>query len=428
MPGVEHPSGTALNDPAWSAAGILEKLDRLATCTEREGEITRLFLTPEHARAIDMLRPWMQQAGLQTSLDSSGTLIGTLPAASPGAPKLLLGSHIDTVGNAGRYDGCLGVLIGVALAARLRHAHLPYTLEIRAFGDEEGVRFPVTLTGAHATAGTFSPDWLSAQDAEGATLAEALEKFGLDPKALAAGACKAEGAFAYLEIHIEQGPVLEAANLPVGVVTAINGAARWEFKITGKAGHAGTVPMARRQDALAAAAAMILAAQRVARSRADVVATTGRIAVFPGATNVIPGECIFTLDLRAPDDDLRDAAEQEIFAAFRQTAEATATQLTATRLHAAQATACDPRLQACLAAAIASAGLPVIRLPSGAGHDAMAVASLCPIGMLFVRCAGGISHHPDESVSESDVAVALDVMAATLRRIDPADFVPQEPT
>jgi allantoate deiminase len=428
MPGVEHLSGTAPTDPAWSASGILEKLDRLATCTERDGEITRLFLTPEHARAIDMLRAWMQQAGLQTSLDPSGTLIGTLPGASPGAPRLLLGSHIDTVRNAGRYDGCLGVLTGIALGARFRHARLPYTLEIRAFGDEEGVRFPVTLTGAHATAGTFDPDWLAAQDSEGITFAEALETFGLDPKRLKAGGCKADCAFAYLEIHIEQGPVLEAANLPVGVVTAINGAARWELKITGKAGHAGTVPMAQRQDALAAAAAMILAAQRVARGRANVVATTGRIAVSPGATNVIPGECIFALDLRAPDDALRDAAEQEIFAAFRQTAAQTATTLTATRLHAAPATACDPRLQACLAAAITATGLPVLQLPSGAGHDAMAVASLCPVGMLFVRCAGGISHHPDESVSESDVAIALDVMAATLQHIDPADFIPPKTT
>jgi allantoate deiminase len=428
MPGVEHPSGTAVNDPAWSAAGILEKLDRLATCTEQEGEITRLFLTPEHARAIDMLRPWMRQAGLQTLLDPSGTLIGTLPAASPGAPKLLLGSHIDTVRNAGRYDGCLGVLAGIALAARLRDAHLPYTLEIRAFGDEEGVRFPVTLTGAHAAAGTFNALWLSAQDAEGTTLGEALEEFGLDREMLVAGACTAAGAFAYLEIHIEQGPVLEAANLPVGVVTAINGATRWELKVTGKAGHAGTVPMARRQDALAAAAAMILAAQRIALGRPNVVATIGRIAVSPGATNVIPGECIFTLDLRAPDDDLRDAAEREIFAAFRQTAEATATTLAATRLHDAPATACDPRLQACIAAAITAAGLPVLQLPSGAGHDAMAVASLCPVGMLFVRCAGGISHHPDEAVSESDVAIALDVMAATLHHIDPADFIPQKAT
>jgi len=425
MPGVEHLSGTALNDPAWSASAILEKLDRLATCTEQPGEVTRLFLTPEHASAIDLLKSWMQQAGLQTSLDASGTLIGTRPAASPTAPKLLLGSHIDTVRNAGRYDGCLGVLIAIALAARLRHAHLPYALEIRAFGDEEGVRFPITLTGAHATAGTFNPAWLTAQDAEGTTLAEALEKFGLDPKRREAGTCKAEGAFAYLEIHIEQGPVLEAANLPVGVVTAINGAARWELKITGKAGHAGTVPMAQRQDALAAAAAMILAAQRVARGRPNVVATTGRIAVYPGATNVIPGECIFALDLRAPSDAQRDAAEHEMFAAFRQTAQETATTLSATRLHAAPATACDPRLQTCIAAAITAAGLPVLQLPSGAGHDAMAVASLCPIGMLFVRCAGGISHHPDESVTESDVAVALDVMTATLHHIDPADFTPQ---
>jgi allantoate deiminase len=423
MPGVEHPSGIAADDAAWSAGAILQKLDRLATCTERAGEITRRFLTPEHARAIDMVGNWMRQAGLQTSLDSSGTLIGTAGGGSPGAPKLLLGSHIDTVCNAGRYDGCMGVLIGIALAARLRHANLPYTLEIRAFGDEEGVRFPVTLTGAHATAGTFDPRWLSVQDTAGATLAGALEAFGLDAGALLSGACKAEGAFAYLEIHIEQGPVLEAANLPVGVVTAINGASRWELKVTGRAGHAGTVPMDRRQDALVGAAAMILAARRIARGRQNVVATTGRIAVSPGATNVIPGECIFTLDLRAPDDGLRAAAEREMLDEFEQAARESGTTLVATRLHAASAVACDPRLQSALAGAIEAAGLPVLHLPSGAGHDGMAIASLCPIGMLFVRCAGGISHHPAEAVTESDVGAALDIMAATLRNIDPALFM-----
>jgi allantoate deiminase len=255
------------------------------------------------------------------------------------------------------------------------------------------------------------------------TLAGALEAFGLDAGALLSGACKAEGAFAYLEIHIEQGPVLEAANLPVGVVTAINGASRWELKVTGRAGHAGTVPMDRRQDALVGAAAMILAARRIARGRQNVVATTGRIAVSPGATNVIPGECIFTLDLRAPDDGLRAAAEREMLDEFEQAARESGTTLVATRLHAASAVACDPRLQSALAGAIEAAGLPVLRLPSGAGHDGMAIASLCPIGMLFVRCAGGISHHPAEAVTESDVGAALDIMAATLRNIDPALFM-----
>jgi allantoate deiminase len=420
MPSVEHPSGTAMQATPWSAADILQKLDRLATCSEQAGDISRLFLTAEHAQALSMVGGWMQEAGLQTRLDASATLVGTRPSAAPGLPTLLIGSHIDTVRGAGRYDGCLGVVIGIALAAHLRHANLPYALEIRAFGDEEGVRFPVTLTGAHATAGTFDPAWLSVADAAGITLREAFEKFGADPKNL--HSCKAENPFAYLEIHIEQGPVLEAANLPVGVVTAINGATRWELKVAGHAGHAGTVPMSQRQDALVAAAGMVMAARRIAIGRPNVVATIGRLAVSPGAANVIPGECIFTLDLRAPEDAARAAAGQEIFAAFRQIAAENRTTLSATRLHDAPATACDPRLQARLASSIAAAGLPVLHLPSGAGHDAMAIASLCPIGMLFIRCAGGISHHPGESVAEQDVATALEMMLHTLQNLDPTPF------
>jgi allantoate deiminase len=422
MPCVEHGTGTAMPTTDWTAAGILQKLDRLATCTEQTGEITRLFLTPEHAQAVSMVSGWMREAGLEPRLDASATLVGTRPSARPGTPTLLIGSHIDTVRGAGRYDGCLGVVIGIALAAHLRHADLPYALELRAFGDEEGVRFPVTLTGAHAAAGTFDPHWLNATDAGGTTLREAFTAFGADPRSLVAGSCTAGNAFAYLEIHIEQGPVLESANLPVGVVTAINGATRWEMKITGHAGHAGTVPMAQRQDALVAASEMVLAARHIAMSRPDVVATVGRIAVSPGAANVIPGECIFTLDLRAPEAALRDAAEQEICAAFQAIAAENRTAISATRLHEAPATACDTRLQARLAASIAAAGLPVLHLPSGAGHDAMAIASLCPVGMLFVRCAGGISHHPDESVTVQDVAAALEVMLHALQNLDPKDF------
>jgi allantoate deiminase len=405
----------------WTAPDILEKLDRLADCTEQAGEITRLFLTPEHAQAVRLVRDWMQSAGLQTRLDASATLVGTRPSARPDMPTLLIGSHIDTVQRAGRYDGCLGVVMAIALAAHLRHTDLPFALEIRAFGDEEGVRFPVTLTGANATAGTFEPDWLRAADAGGITLDEALRNFGADPGNLAR--CKASNAFAYLEIHIEQGPVLEAANLPVGVVTAINGAARWEMKVIGHAGHAGTVPMAHRQDALVAASGMVLAARRIAMNRPEVVATIGRIAVSPGAANVIPGECVFTLDLRAPDESARAAAGRAIFAAFEQIAAENQTTLSAHLLHDAPATACDPRLQTRLAASIAAAGLPVLHLPSGAGHDAMAIAALCPIGMLFVRCAGGVSHHPDEFVSVVDVAIALDVMLHTLQNLDPKKFI-----
>jgi len=405
---------------AWDAAGVLRCLDLLAACTDQEGEITRLFLTPAHAKAVALVRGWMQEAGLHTKLDPSGTLVGTRHV--PDAPSLLIGSHIDTVRGAGRYDGCLGVILGIALAARLRDTPLRYGLEIRAFGDEEGVRFPITLTGAHATAGNFDPAWLSAADSDGITLRQALENFGLDVQALVEGACTADRVFAYLEIHIEQGPVLEAANAPLGVVTAINGAKRFSVTLTGQAGHAGTVPMAARQDALVAASEMVLAVRRVALAHPGVVATVGRLSVFPGATNVIPGACTFTIDLRAPEDGLRNTAEHKIFAALEAAAQTHGVRLESACLHEAPATACDARLQAHLAKSLSQNGFLPIRLPSGAGHDAMAVASLCPVGMLFVRCAGGISHHADESVTEADVAAALDVMTRALQTLNPADF------
>jgi allantoate deiminase len=399
---------------------VLVRLDALAACTDQPGEVTRLFLSPAHLQAASLVKEWMEEAGLEARIDAAGTVVGA--RGGDARPRLLIGSHIDTVRRAGRYDGCLGVVLGIALAARLRHEKLPYSLEIRAFGDEEGVRFPVTLTGAKATAGAFEAGWLAVKDAQGISLGEALEAFGLDPQHLLAGACRAHGAFAYLEVHIEQGPVLESLGVPLGIVTAINGAARFEVQVVGRAGHAGTVPMDRRQDALVGAAAMVLAVRRVAIAYPGVVATVGKLAVSPGTTNVIPGGCVFSIDLRAADDAVRDLAEEDMINALRAEAVANGTDISIERTHSAPATACDTRLQATLARAVAVCGLPAPCLPSGAGHDAMAVASLCPVGMLFVRCAGGISHHPDESVTEADVAAALDAMTTALRSLDPADF------
>ena len=390
---------------------IQARLFELAACSDEPDAITRLFLSPAHARAIELVRTWMDQAGLVTSLDANATLIGHKPGPHSDSPLLLLGSHIDTVRNAGRYDGCLGVLAAIEAAT----TDLPYALQIRAFGDEEGVRFPVTLTGAHATAGRFDPAWLDAADADGITMRQALAAFPTtdDPPT---------EAFAYLELHIEQGPVLEQHNAPLGIVTAINGASRFLVTVRGRAGHAGTVPMNARRDALTATAAMILAVRDAARDYPGAVATVGRIEVRPNAINVIPGETVFTIDLRAPDDMLRAETHRAIETALIALAEQERVELTLTRTHDAQAVACDPRLQRHLAAAIAKAGLPTIHLPSGAGHDAMAVAPLCPIGMLFVRCAGGISHHPDESVRTEDIAAALRVLTKTLQSLDPQDF------
>ncbi len=400
-----------------AAARVAARLDALAGCTDTPGGITRLFLSPAHRRSLALLRSWMAEAKLATRLDDSGTLVATRAGADAEWPTLILGSHIDTVRDAGKYDGCLGVVLAIEAAAALSGEALPYGLQIRAFGDEEGVRFPVTLTTAHATAGTFDRAWLDVRDEAGVTLRRALGDFGLDPDQ--ADACAVAGAAAYLEVHIEQGPVLEHAGAPLGIVTGIAAAARFTVQVSGRAGHAGTVPMDQRQDALAAACAMILALRSIARDAGDVVATTGRIAVEPGAPNTIPALCRFTIDLRAPDDAALAAAEARVRRALAGVAEAERVTLDICRTHAAPATACAPQLRSLLAGAVAACGLPTPTLGSGAGHDGMAIAGLCPIGMLFVRCAGGVSHSPAERVAQEDIAMALEALLHALRAFRP---------
>ena len=399
------------------AERIEARLRELARCTDEPGRITRLFLSPAHRHAAALIRSWMDDTGLATRLDASATLVGTRPGPRPDSPVLLLGSHFDTVRDAGRYDGCLGIV--AAIEALSAAGPLPFAVQIRAFGDEEGVRFPVTLTGAHACAGRFDPAWLDARDADGIALGDALRAFGGDPSQL--DTCRPH-AFAYLELHIEQGPILEKNGAPLGVVSAINGATRSAVTVRGRAGHAGTVPMMLRQDALVAASAMIIAVRAAATARPGVVATVGCINARPGATNVIPGQVTFSIDLRAPEDGLRTDAQATIERALHAHAASERVEVAIARTHHAPSVACDPRLRQLLAGAIEAARLPVLHLPSGGGHDAMAIASLCPIGMLFVRCAGGISHHPDEAVATEDIAHAVAVLTTTLRTLDPSDF------
>ncbi len=395
-----------------AAERIQSRLRELAACTDGPG-LTRLYLSPAHRRATGLVRGWMEEAGLRTRLDDAATLVGTRPGAD-GIPALLLGSHLDTVRDAGRYDGCLGVLAAIELA----HAapSLPYPVEVRAFGDEEGVRFPATLTGSRSTAGRFDPACLDLADIDGITLRDALASFGLDPDRLARNQDRAR-AFAYLELHIEQGPVLEHQDRALAVVTGIASAARLAVEVTGRAGPAGPVPMHLRQDALAAAASMVTAVREAPRGTGG-VATVGQITVAPGAVNVIPGHARFTVDLRAPTDAEREALETRIRARLRRVAEAERITLDIALTHQAAAAPCDGRLRRLLARCMADP----IELASFAGHDAMAIAPLCPIGLLFVRCAGGISHHPDESASTADVAAALTALLRTLQALDPAEF------
>jgi allantoate deiminase len=391
---------------------VMRRLDELAADTDEPGRITRLFLSPAHKLAMARVRGFMEEAGLATVEDDIGNVVGRLESAVPGAPTFILGSHIDSVRDAGRYDGGFGVLSAIEVVEELRRlgVALAFSLEVVAFGDEEGVRFPATLSGSLALAGTFVPESLAARDANGVSLAEALRGFGCDPDAISGIARDPRQVCGYLESHIEQGPVLEAENLALGVVSAIAGMCRFNVTVEGEAGHAGTVPMEKRKDALAAAAAMIAAVEDEARRTRDVVATVGVIEAFPGAINVIPAKAIFSVDLRAPEDELKHRARATIEARLRVVAGERGLGLAFTPLDEAQATSCDPTLMTELSEALARRGHRVFALPSGAGHDAMAMARLCPVGMLFLRCAGGISHNPAERITVEDAQAAIEVM------------------
>ncbi|MBX9930999.1 MAG: allantoate amidohydrolase [Methylobacterium sp.] len=396
---------------------IQARLDALAAISADANAITRLYLTPEQARANALVMGWMREAGMTARVDAAGNVIGRIEGEIPGAPALVIGSHLDTVRDAGRYDGPLGVVVGIACVEVLvrERARLPFAVEVVGFADEEGTRFNATLIGSRAFAGTFDHDKLDCQDRDGVTIAEALRAAGLDPARFHEAARSPAGIIAYLELHIEQGPALERADLPVGLVTAISGATRLAVTVEGVAGHAGTVAMEGRRDALAGAAACILAVEARCRGEAGLVGTVGSLDAAPGATNVIPGRVGFSLDLRAPDDAQRQAALADIEAAWRTIAAMRGLGLTWRAVHDAPSVPCDPVLAERIAGAIAAEGHPVFRLPSGAGHDGMAVVALAPVAMIFVRCRGGISHNPAEFASLDDIEAGTRVLLRTLR-------------
>ena len=399
-----------MSDPIGAA--LMARLDAFAGFSDEPDVLTRLYLSPSHRRAADQLMRWMEDAGMTAGLDAIGNVIGRYEAAEPGTPALLIGSHIDTIRNAGKYDGNYGVLAALAAVETLhRHGRrLPFAIEVIGFGDEEGVRFPITMTGSRALAGRLDPGSLELRDAAGTSLASALREFGGDPAALADCARRQGQVLAYVELHIEQGPVLEAAGLAVGVVTAINGAARFEAVLTGQSGHAGTVPMALRRDAVAAAAEMVLAIERIALTTPELVATVGRIAAQPGVVNVVAGGAGFTIDIRAPKDAVRDTATHEITQAIAAIGARRRIGVQLRRTHDAPAAICAPALVEQFAAAVARAGVPVRLLPSGAGHDAMVLTAIAPVGMLFLRCRDGLSHHPDEAIRAEDAGLGVRIL------------------
>jgi allantoate deiminase len=400
-------------------------IDALATISAEPDKLTRLFLSPEHKRAAALVGEWMRRAGLTVRMDAVGTVHGLLPAGSGGsraAKRLLVGSHLDTVVDGGRFDGNLGIVAGIVAVEeiRARAMRLPFALEVLAFGDEEGVRYPKTLISSSAIAGTVDASVLELVDAGGMTMRNALAEFGADAEHITAAAYHRADVLGYLEVHIEQGPVLEQAGEPLGVVSAIASQGRYRFSVRGEAGHAGTVPMAVRHDALAAAAEMVLAIEQVAQKgvKSSLVATVGEIRAAPGASNVIPGNVEFSLDLRAADDEARIAAASEIRAATRQIGLRRGVVVGIATAHEKPVATCAPRLRKAIATGIESVtgGRPR-ELTSGAGHDGQAMVHLTDIGMIFVRCRAGISHSPLEFVTVADVGLAVEALIRTIVEI-----------
>lgn len=399
------------------ARTVLARCDELASHSVSPTGIDRRYLTAQHAAVNALAAAWMVEAGMRTWQDAAGNQHGRLEGAEPGLPALVLGSHLDSVPDAGRYDGILGVLVAITVTGRLREdAHrLPFAVEVVAFGDEEGTRFGATLLGSRALAGTWDSAWWDLRDDDGVSLAEAFRAFGLDPAAVGDAARRPEDLAGYLEVHIEQGPLLEEADRALAVVSGIAGAMRALVTLEGDARHCAT-PYANRRDAMLGACEQILVTDEVARA-AGCHVTMGHIAVEPDAVNVVAGSATFSIDLRSPDDGVRAATWAAIHAELERIAAERRLGLTVRVTHEAAATAADPRLSEAVRAGIVATGdADPMSLPSIAGHDAMAVAERCGIGMLFVRCGGGISHHPDESVREDDVALAVTAFEQAVRK------------
>ena len=409
-------SGTQQAELGAQAEAMLTELGGISSDPNR---LVRLFLSPEHRRAADLVARWMREAGMGVTEDALGTVRGHWSADDAPARKLLIGSHIDTVIDAGKYDGPLGVVAGILAVKHLAATGrgLPFGIDVLAFGDEEGSRFRSTLTSSSACAGVFEESALVATDRNGATLADALKAYGKNAAEIGKAAYRRADVAGYVEVHIEQGPVLEREKLALGVVTAIVGQNRMRVVVLGEAGHAGTVPMPMRQDALTGAAEIILAVERIAKSYGNdrMVATVGRIEASPGAINVIPGRVGFSLELRSSTDALRKAAIEQIRQDAQRIAMARKLEVAFEPFYETLTTPCDPSMQTVMESAIGDLGNRTIRLPSGAGHDAQVMARLCPAAMLFVRCRGGVSHNPAEYASPADIGLAI---AALIRFIE----------
>jgi allantoate deiminase len=416
------------------ARTVMRRIEALAKISDDPNCLTRTFCSPAMRRANAVVASWMREAGMAVRNDAIGNIIGHYPPAIPKSKIenrkstiLLLGSHLDTVRNAGKFDGPLGVLVAIACVQHLHDSktRLPFAIEVAGFADEEGVRYQSTYLGSRVLAGNFNPEDLKRRDADGVSMARAIRRFGGNPNALAKARLNPARLLGYVEVHIEQGPALEDKNVSVGVVTVIAGQTRMRLTFAGRAGHAGTTPMNLRRDALCAAAEFISTAETFARRRrasrdneadSGIVATVGEITASPGSSNVIPGEVRLSLDLRHVKDSVRERAVAALKKKAAQIARIRNIKLSAGVVHQNPAVTCDRRLSSFLAEAAAHHQKQVPLLPSGAGHDAAAMAAITPVAMLFVRCKSGISHHPDESVRLEDVQTAISVMGNFIER------------
>ena len=399
------------------AATIMERCEVLSGISEEQGLLVRRYGSDAMRRANETVAGWMRGTGMDVRTDAIGNLIGRYEGTDNGT--FILGSHLDTVRDAGKYDGPLGVLVALACIERLRDRgeRLPFAIEVPAFADEEGLRFGTTYLGSSHYVGAFDAELLQLEDRDGMTLGDAVLAFVGDQEFLAGTASAPEDTIGYCEVHIEQGPVLDENNLPVGVVSAITGLTRAQAGFSGSAGHAGTVPMDGRRDALCAAAELVLEAEAAAKAEPGSVATVGEISVRPGAGNVIPGNVDLSLDIRHGDDEFRGRLRDSLERRAGGIAEDRGCELRWQVRQESVAVPADEQLVGSLSRAIEDTGIEALQLPSGAGHDAAQMAVICPVAMLFVRCAGGISHNPAESVADEDVESAIGVMGCFLRLV-----------
>jgi allantoate deiminase len=393
---------------------VIERCQYLARCSEEPGAITRPFASEAMRCAHELVGDWMREAGMTVRRDNIGNLRGRFEGA--GETTLLLGSHLDSVRDAGKYDGPLGVAVAIAAVQRLHDAgrRLPFAIEVLAFADEEGLRFGSTYLGSRAVAGTLDVADLDRTGADGVTMRDAIRAFGGDPDRVDGDKWSGGRLLGYCEVHIEQGPTLESRNLAVGVVSAIAGQERHRITFAGEAAHAGTTPMDKRRDALVAASVFVQAVEDYAGSKDGLVATVGQLEVRPGAANVVPGEVTLSLDVRHADDALRLMASRRLLDVAVEIAKHRGVGLKTNQISEDATVPCARRLVSSLSRAVRDLGHPVVELASGAGHDAVAMSALTEVGMLFVRCKGGVSHNPAESVTTDDVAVAIDVLSRFL--------------